>query len=503
MQQRYVLGIDHGGSAIKCAIFDMRGNEIAVADDCPPLYQPQPGFVERDAHEVWRTTCRLIKQAIESAQIDAQHIAALSLSGYGGGLCLVDSVGQAVCPLIVSTDTRALPQLRRLIDAGAAEHIYAITHQQPWAGQSAALLAWFRENDPATLQRACYALTIKDFLRFNLTGCPGGEVTDASNLNLIDPATRAWSPRLFTLSRLDNERRLFDYPLTNPHDIAGYITAAAAAATGLHAGTPVAAGLYDVAASTLGCGGVDPNVLCMTIGTWTMASYLDTSFAHAADSTIVTVSCLPDQFLLEQGSGTGTANLNWFLDNFLSKMHPDCTRTELYAFCDQLLEVTDPRERDGLFIPYIYASSTHPDAKGAFFDLTARHGEQALCSMVLEGIVLSAVRHAKLLQQGRERFATVRLAGGITHSAPWVQLCADMLRMPVEVMEGSQQGARGAAICAGVAAGLFQNYEDGVAAMVRPRQRYCPRQDYASHYERKFARYQQALRSLDSMCTEG
>ncbi len=503
MQQRYVLGIDHGGSAIKCALFDTRGKEIAVADECPPLYQPRPGFVERDAHEVWHTTCRLIKHVIDSARIDPHHIAALSLSGYGGGLCLVDSVGQAVCPLIVSTDTRALPQLHRLTNSGAAERIYEITHQQPWAGQSAALLAWFRKNDPATLQRACYALTIKDFLRFNLTGRPGGEVTDASNLNLIDPATRALDPRLFSLSGLDSERRLFDYPLTNPQDIAGHVTAAAAAATGLKAGTPVAAGLYDVAASTLGCGGVDPNVLCMTIGTWTMASYLGESFAHAADSTIVTVSCLPGRFLLEQGSGTGTANLNWFLDNFLSKMHPDCTKAELYACCDQLLEATDPRDIDGLFIPYIYASSTHPDAKGAFFDLTARHGGQALCLMVMEGIVLSAVRHATLLQQGRDRFATVRLAGGITRSAPWVQLCADMLRMPVEVMEGSQQGARGAAICAGVAAGLFQNYEDGVAAMVRPRRRYSPRPDYVSHYERKFARYQQALRAMDSMYTEG
>ena len=51
-QKRFLMGIDNGGSNIKCAIFDLDGTEVAAADTTPPTCQPREGFVERDPDAV-------------------------------------------------------------------------------------------------------------------------------------------------------------------------------------------------------------------------------------------------------------------------------------------------------------------------------------------------------------------------------------------------------------------------------------------------------------------
>ena len=104
---KYLIGIDNGGSDIKCAIFDNTGNEIAVASAQVPLSIPAPGFTERDPEQVWQANVAVVRDAIAKAGISGAEIAAIGLTGYGNGLVFVDAQGHAVYPAIVSTDDRA------------------------------------------------------------------------------------------------------------------------------------------------------------------------------------------------------------------------------------------------------------------------------------------------------------------------------------------------------------------------------------------------------------
>ena len=496
-QKRFLMGIDNGGSNIKCAIFDLDGTEVAAADTTPPTCQPREGFVERDPDAVWKCNCEVIAAALRGSGIRPDQIAAVSLCGYGGGICLVDRDGQPVCPNVVSTDTRARRNLEELYRSGAAGRIFEITHQYPWAGQPAALLRWFREERPALFSRAAFALSIKDYIRGRLTHEFAAELTDASNFNLVDPATGSYSERLFHISGLADSKRLFGAPLLHPASVAGTVTQAAAEQTGLTAGTPVAAGLYDVSSCATGSAALGAGSLAVTIGTWSMASCLDTSFSKADDSTIVTTSALDRHFLLEQGSATGAVNFNWYLDRFISKMYPDRSKRQLYALCDQAILQPDAQNKI-LFIPYLYASCTHPNGKGAFFNLSGHHTDQALLAAVMEGILLCANRHISLLKKGVSTpFQAIRLSGGICASPAWSQILCDILQAPVCVMEGSQQGARGAAMCAGIAVGEFDGFSQAAEAMVHTASVLSPRAQYAQLYALKANMYEKALKALD------
>lgn len=494
-QKRFFMGIDNGGSKVKCAIFDLEGKEIASAGASVPIHQPAAGFVERDPQTVWKQNCQVIREAIHKSGIYSEQIAAVSLCGYGGGLCLVDKNQTPVYPIIVSTDTRAHRQVQVLQTSGAARQIFEITHQNPWEGQACALLGWFREEKPELLSQAAYLLTIKDFIRSRLTGECSAELTDASNHNLIDPHTRLYSDRLFHISGLDEERRLFDYPLLSPDTIAGCITREAAEATGLIQGTPVAAGLYDVSACTLGCGSLASGTLAITNGTWSMASYLAPSFENADGSTIVTVSAIKDRFLLEQGSATGTINLDWYLDHFIAKINPGLSREQLYQLCAQAVCRPDP-QNGIVFVPYLYANGSDQDAKGAFFNLAGHHNEHDLLYAVMEGILLSSRRHIKLLERGTGPFLTAALSGGISASPQWSQMFCDILQIPVSIMQGTQQGARGAAMCAGIAVREFDNFYQAASAMSHPACTLYPRDQYRSHFSQRAEIYEHTLQAL-------
>lgn len=495
-QTRFLMGIDNGGSNIKCAIFDLNGEEIIAASTMPPTSQPSPGIVERDPEHVWSCNCTVISEVLRKSGIHPNQIAAISLCGYGGGACLVDACGTSVYPIIVSTDTRAHKQMAFLRDTGIADQVFNITHQQPWEGQPVALLRWFRENRPDVLSRTRYFLTIKDYIRSRLTHEVSTELTDASNNNLIDPTTRSYSEHLFRFSDLSDLRTLFDAPLLSSTEIAGFVTAQAAESTGLAPGTPVVAGLYDVSSCTLGCGALESGTLAITNGTWSMASYFGTEFARASDSTIVTVSPLANRFLLEQGSATGTINLNWYLDQFIAKMNPDLSKDQLYKLCADVVKNTNPKN-DIVFVPYLYASNTTSGAKGAFFNLIGYHNENDLLYAVMEGILLSAQHHIKLLEQGGSLFQHARLSGGISSSHEWSQMFCDLLQMPISIMKGSQQGARGAAMCAGVAVGEFASVEEAAIAMSHPALTLYPRTKYAELYREKTKTFEKALQSLN------
>jgi L-xylulokinase len=493
---QYLMGIDNGGSNIKCAIFDTQGKEITAVSAAVPVSQPSPGFVERDPEEVWRCNCTVIHRALHAAGLRPDQIAAVSLCGYGGGVCLLDRQGHCVYPIVVSTDVRAGLQTARLNAASEGEKIFSITHQRLWEGQPAALLNWFSAERPGILDQAHYALPIKDYIRGRLTQEYTLELTDASNNGLIDPADGTLSGTLLELSGLEGLRRLFDYPILTPSSIAGRITPQAAEETGLMPGTPVVAGSYDVSACTIGCGALDSSCLALTNGTWTMASYLDTGFSHAAPSTLVTISPLHGYYLLEQGGTTGTANLNWYLDRFLSKIYPDRSKQQLYELCAQT--VSSVRTKDDIvFVPHLYTGATGSDSKGAFFGLAGHHDELDLLYAVMEGILLSVQRHIQRLEHGRAGWKELRMSGGVSASRPWSQMLCDLLQTPVSIMAGSEQGARGAAMYAGVGVGIFSDLREAAEEMSRPSVVLMPQTQYADVYRRKAEQYECALNALD------
>lgn len=497
MKKCCILAIDNGGSQIKGAVYDLYGHEIYSYNESPRTAIDPSGVIERDPKDVWKCNCSIISKLVKKINTSLWTIVAVSLCGYGGGTVLLDNNQKAISQIIVSTDSRARDIISFFEKSGVSRYIFELTHQKPWEGQLVPLLCWFAGHEAELFEKAKYALPIKDFIRLKLTGAIALELTDASNNNIIDPSTRNINPRLLDVGAGLGLTRFLKLPLLQSTDVAGYITEDAATETGIPQGTPVVAGLYDVCACTLGSGQLTLNTSALTVGTWVIASQFADSFQGAETSSIVTTAPEEFGFLIEQGSATGTINLNMVLKHIKSS-HPDWTTEDLYRYCSKSILKYSDSPPDKVYVPETIATETSllTSKNTLYLKTHSIDDEQKMLYSVLEGIAFSARKHLQLLQRGQKKCTRISLAGGITNSAEWSQLLCNIIGLPAVVMETSQNGALGAAMCAGVSLGEFDNFSQASDAMCHVQREIFPAAEKRTTID---MRYQQYLESSESM----
>lgn len=499
--RQFLIGIDNGGSDIKCAIFDLKGNEISVARAQVELRVPKPGYTERDADEVWAANVKVIKEAVEKSNIKENEIAAIGLTGYGNGLVLVDENFRPVYPVIVSTDDRANEYCQRYQEDGTERAMFSRTRQEVWSAQPAALLPWFRDHLPEVLEKTRWVLSIKDYIRLCLTGEVAGEITDASSGCLVNLNTRDYDRELFRL--LDIEE-CFDKmpPILESTQISGCVTEEVSKQIKIAAGVPVAAGYFDIDANALASGMLSSDVLCLIAGTWSINEYLSKAAPDEYCNSTATLSYLKDYYLIEDSSPTSASNFNWLLHQIFTADQLSQEKSKIYEACSKLVESVSPEESSAVFIPYLYGSATHPEAKGAFLNLTGADNKGTILRAVYEGVVFSTLRHVYNLGREPDSYKIARLSGGVSNSGVWSQMMSDVLQIPIGTLEGEEPGAKGAAMGAGVACGMFDNLEEAVYKMVHFGKVYYPRPEYRAVYEKKYKCYEAALRAVDTLAEQ-
>lgn len=489
------LGIDNGSTVTKAAVFDAEGRELAVAARRVAVQSPHVDQVERDPEQSWRDTADCIREAIAQARIPPEAIAAVGCTGYGNGLHLLDAAGRAVRPFIGSGDTRAREWVEQKTASGAAAAILPHTAQSLWAGQPPALLAWLRNHEPGPLAAARHAVAMKDVTRIALVGEIASEITDASATSMMSVVERRYEPAVLETLGLGECGRLLP-PLVESTAIAGQVHRAAAAATGLAAGTPVAGGLFDIDACLLAAGITDDSAIGVAAGTW--GNTLSLAARPVTDGSLFMTSCGPEPgtFVLLEGSPTSASNLDWFTRTFspeLSAEHGDAAAGRI----DAVVASIEPGDRDPLFLPFVTGSFGGGRASGGFIGLESHHTRAHCLRSVLEGIVFAHLWHMRRLLAHRPPAQVVRLTGGIGRLATWGQMFADAVGLPVEVPAGRELGALGAAILAASAAG--HGPLPSAARMTRIDRAYEPDASRTPLLQERFVRFTQAIAALDHL----
>jgi L-xylulokinase len=500
---KYLLGIDNGGSEIKCGIFDTRGREIAVSSQRLPIMVPSPNISERDLTQVWKANIQAIKEVLEKGKVDASLIVGIGLTGYGNGICFVDKNGNPTENAVVSMDNRAAAIVSRLKKDGTERRVFEKTCQTIWSAQPAALLPWFKENKPEVLEKSSFILGIKDYIRFKLTGEIYTEITEASSGCLYNLKTRQFDEELFDILGIKECFKMMP-PCAASTELTGWVAKEASELTGLREGTPVAGGYFDIDAGALASGILDEEMLCLIAGTWSINEYLTKEACDNYDEirNTATLSYKEGYYLVEDSSPTSASNFDWYIERFVKPCYPQNSRAEIYKICDYMIENTTPFDSDVVFVPYLFSSATNPDSKGAFFNLTSFHTQEHVLRAVYEGVVFSSLFHVKRLLQNGRTYKAARLSGGVAKSEVWAQMMSDALQLPVDILEGSQQSAQGAAMGAGIACGEFSSLEEAVEKMVRVKKTFYPNPEYVEIYQKKYNAFQRALEALDFFHTE-
>ena len=138
----------------------------------------------------------------------------------------------------------------------------------------------------------------------------------------------------------------------------------------------------------------------------------------------------------------------------------------------------------------------------AFLGINAWHKRGHVLRAIYEGVVFGHKKHVQRLLKFRSMPEVIRLTGGAARSQVWLQIFADVFQVPVQIPDGTELGALGAAIAAGVAQGCFADYAQAVEAMVHFSRRVEPNQDQADVYQAKYDRHQSVIETLDPVWTK-
>jgi sugar (pentulose or hexulose) kinase len=453
---------------------------------------------------IWGATVDAIQACLKEADVDPKSIAGTSLSGHGGGVYLLDKDGQPVHEAIIWLDGRAAPYIEKWTEEGRMAEIYDAGGWSIFPGIGpCTIFPWFIENDPNTLKKAAVNLTSKDWVKYRLTGELGTDHTMASIAH-IDYETGEYSDRVMELCGIGEYRDLFP-PIQKSWEVAGTITKAAAEETGLAEGTPVAAGAWDGTCSTLGSG-------CIEVGE--AASVIGTAGVHVAVSDqpdldpdrnySLMYHTVPDRYVKNSLPMLAIGNLNWFEKEFLipEKEEAETAGTNFYELIySKAAEI--PIGAGGiLYLPFLQgerAPFVKPEARGVFFGLTDWHTRAHLLRALLEGIAFSTKDSYECMQKGGGRLERTYLTGGGSRSPILRQLLADCTGATMRVPVGTELGARGAAINAGVAVEIFSDHADAVQRMVQIESEYVPNTEVLARYDEVFVLYKDLIQAVWGM----
>jgi L-xylulokinase len=498
--ERYAIGVDNGGTVIKAALFDMRGTELAVSSRQTKMLTPKSGYTERDMEEVWLANCGCIRDVVESSDVDIRSIIGVAIGGHGKGLYPWGKNDRPAYHGIVSTDNRAWRYPERWQLDGTADRLYPQICQKLISCQQASLLAWMKDNEKAAYDNIRWVFSVKDYIRYRLTGEAYCEVTDISGSGLMDVSKTRFDRELLGTLGIEEVYECLA-PIRYSSDPCGVITNEASRLTGLPVGTPVAGGMVDIDACAVAMNMQSPDQLCTITGTWSINEFISTKPVLGTAIAMNSLYAVPGYYLLEECSATSAGNLEWFIERFLCEERTN--QVNLYRWIDQTVDALSPADSEIYYLPFLYGSNRHPLAKGSFLGLTSYHGKSHMLRAVFEGVAFSHKTHIDRLLSVRPAPAAIRMAGGAANSTVWVQMFADVLGFPIETVAGVKElGALGCAMAAAVAAGVYPDYKAAGAAMVSVNAPVAPNETRVGIYREKYRKYEALCRALDSVWGE-
>ncbi len=481
MPGKGIITVDIGTSSLRAVLFNERGRVLAVSRrDNPPDFL-EGGRVQQNS-DTWRTLVpEVLKDCAEHAGRLGTKVTALALTAQRSSVIPVDAQGKALYPAIMWQDTRTEGLCTRM----AASHglVYGRTGLRISPVFSAVKMTWLKENENPVYKATHRMMGIQDFVIHELTGTFVTDRSLASRTNLFNLHTLDWDDELISLFGI--ERKLL-CDLVDPGDIAGYLNAAQASATGLPAGIPVVSAGGDQQCAALGLGLLGPGRMIANTGT---GSYLITgSLQPKADPGMgiaCNVAAVPGTFILEAGVLTSGSVYQWFRKEFYRE--PMAEGASKYTQIDSEAAASPPGANGVILLPHFRGRGSptwNPAAKGAFLNLNPGITRGDMARSILEGIALEMAENIEALEALAGKAKSIEVSGGMTASALYNHIQADCYGRRIERPDDAEATALGAWISCAVKVGLYASFAKAFEAATEsaPREEFQPNPDNYAVY---------------------
>ncbi len=472
----FLVGIDAGTSGIRATLIDAEARLLATAERPTPWTKDASGFVSLDPRRLWDDTCAVLRE------VARPEIAGVAAASVGESTVLIDSAGDPVAPAIAWFDERTAAEMDGLVARHGAPALYAASGLPPDPTYQLPKLLWMRAHEPG-FPRAVRALNIADWIAFRFCGEAATDFSLASRTLALDLARSEWNEALLKAEGLAH----LPAPLAPSGTRLGAVSPSAAAETAMPAGSAVGVGAHDHIAGALAAGTVAPGILLDSLGTaevlmQTLAAPVADSAALAAAFAQGAIRVAPNDafhYILGAIPVSGGA-IEWLRAATGGATHE--------ALIEEGREVA--AGADGVvFVPHLRSALTpEPDsaARGVFLGLTLEASRGVLYRAVLEGLA----HQSRLIIDAMERLPGVtaaneiRLTGGGVRNPLFLAIKADVIGRPLAIMGEARSTALGAALLAGIAAGIWPDIAAASSHTSAPTFHHTPGADAAVYAAR-------------------
>jgi len=487
----HLIGIDVGSQSVKGVLCDPDGSPRATAAHPCGMTHPASGWAEQDPAEWQAGICAVVRTLLAATAIEPSAVACIGLACQVDGVVPVDRGLRPLRPAIIWLDKRAVTQAGRLVSALGADAVFRTTGLVADASHTAPKMMWLRDEEPDVFRESALLLPPAAYLLGWLTGRPLQDHANASSSLVYDVARRGWSEPLLEAAGLDAELLA---PIAASHEIAGPLLAEAAAETGLTTRCLAVVGTGDDHGAALGAGVVEPGLIADVTGTAEPVGTVAPELVLDSEQLLETHAHAVDGTILVENPGFVSGGSILWLAQVLGAQQPD-----IIAWAAQA-----PAGADGVtFLPTL-SGATAPRwnhrMRGTFHGLSVNHDRRHLSRAVIEGCVYALRDITTRLHDMGLPGAEIRVVGGGTRSALWLQAKADVCGLPVRPVLGPQPTALGAAMLAAVGAGLYPGADAAARQMALLGEERCePEPDRRACYDEGYQRYRQLFDAVEAI----
>jgi xylulokinase len=462
-----LIGIDLGTSAIKVGAYAVDGTPLASAHRPVPNYHPEAGRSEVDVLESRAAFRSALGEVAAHPSLAADPVRAISFSSSGREVFPVRADGTPLGRCLMTADTRGDDVAAETAARRSPEEWQRLTGHVPRRMDPVNRALWWRRNDPDTVAKTRWFMNWHEYYALLLSGRPVVDWSNAGTWATYDVATAGWSAERVAETGIDPAWLPEIQPNGTP---IGPILAGAADEYGLPADTLIVTGAFDTYAASVGSAAVDPGIVSLACGTWNSFNMpvnpgWPVELVH--DGIGVYPHPGPTGFGLLVTNPNGMSVVDW------ARGILHLAITDLEAGLAEAGPGPGHVFADAAFTPLPHVAAS-PGFGGTFTGVTLAATAVDIVRALLEGIACDFSLTLDALRRRGIEVRLIRATGGGSKNAWWLQLIADLSNVPVEVVAQEEPGAFGAAILAGVGAGLYESVSSAVERLVRVSRRFEP-----------------------------
>ena len=468
------MTIDAGTGSVRAVLFDEAGQQLSVGQR-EWEHLPEAGVensMNFDFRKNWDLTAACIRESIAKAAIDAKDIAAVTASSMREGIILYDSRGRELWG-VANVDARASAEVRELKESfpGIEEAFYRESGQTFALGALPRLL-WVRKNRPDLYEKMAKISMISDWVLAKLSGVIATDPSNAGTTGIFSLEKRTWVAE--QAARVGIKDDIFP-PVYEPSEVIGEVSAAAAGATGLAAGTRVVMGGGDVQLGSAGLGVVAEGESAILGGSfWQQIVNIESSVIPPDDMGLrINPHVVPGLSQAEGITFFSGLIMRWFRDAFCDaeKVKAEERGVDIYEILEEMASGV-PVGSHGI-IP-IFSDAMHYGkwyhASPSFLNLSidpARCNKASMFRSLEENAaIVSAINLEAISSFSGIYSESLTFAGGASKGTLWPQILADVTGREIRIPVVKEATSLGGAMMAGIGAGLYENIEKASRELV-------------------------------------